>query len=372
MIQVALSYVSHDMTSGFGCCDSGGIVIVDLLDGEITHHLDIDEQFQKVTAWLGEWTAEGLMFAPRCNNCTPKYEISYLLWHPEQNAIADTGIFHNWVYAERLTTTGELLYADSNIDFPVGGVGYPGNVNVISIYQAEENPDEIEGQIVFFDLDHIDFDTPAHWIANGKAFLVNESIIVFRDGHQVGLEYETPQRFLTMTTNGWLTFELENYAIHQYIVGKRSISHKLLYQSHSQIELANVQLQQNQIELPPFEINLHPPADITFCPGTMPTRLEIGDWAQLITPYEESIGSSLILDDDDSENSESINSEFLPLGAHIQVVGGIRCESNGTQYINVSYQGRIGWIMESMWTSYNLAPVETSCNLFDLMLRRCD
>jgi hypothetical protein len=360
MTEIALPYVSHDLTSGFGCCDSGGMVTVELASGTITHTLDMDVTYHESTAWLDDWTTEGIWFWPRCSACTPpSYTHSYLVWNPDTDVILTADVRQDRVRSERLAATGELLYSENHSDFPLGGPSFSSPLNVVVLYQRDKFPPDAPGQVVYYDEENLDFDIRAHWIMNGRAFLVtNErqhNVVVFRDGHQVVVDYVDPEYFLTMTGDGWLTFERTTRQIRHYVVSDTRITGNILYQASGEIEVANVQLSPETGTLPPFAIDITPP-DIFFCPGTLPTRLKPGDWAEVIVDHQEYLIASLYVGDVTLGEITWMQMEALPLGAHVQIIEGYACRP-GWGYVKVQYQDKVGWMLEVGQMAYYLEPV---------------
>ncbi len=359
MTEIALPYVSHDLTSGYGCCGSGGIVTVDLETGAITHSLDIDATYNKSTACLDDWTVEGIWFAPRWS-IDGSYRYTYRLWDPDTNTILITHVFNDWEKSERLAVTGELLYSENHPDFPLGGPTLPLRLNAVVLYQWDEFPPDAPGQVVYYDENNLDFDIRAHWVLNGRAFLVTNdrqrNVVVFRDGHQMSIDYADQEYFIAMTSDGWLTFERTTRQIRHYIVSDVRITGDVLYQASGEIEVANVQLPPEMEVLPPFAINTTPP-DVFFCPGALPTRLNPGDWAEVIVNHQEFLIAGLAVGDVAFDDVTWGHLEMLPLGARVQVVDGPACAPNGWGYVKVHYQDKVGWMLEVWQMVYYLKPV---------------
>lgn len=360
MTDVTLSYVSHDVTSGFGCCDSGGMVIVDLATGTITHLIDVDALFNHSTAWVDDWTSAGIWFSPRCSACTPPHTYIYKQWNPRTNTISDTNIFHDHLYSERLKTTGELLYSENHPAFPLGGESFPLRLNVVSVYQSGDDPPSAPGQIVYYDTEHLDFDARAHWIMAGMAFLVTSdrrrNVVVMRDGRQLAIEYDNEEYFIATTGYGWLTIDRETNNISHYNATGEIVTKQVMYQARGEIIVANIQSALPIEELALFSFEVVPP-DVVFCPGALPTRLQVGDWAEVIVDHQELGIGSLLGGDVEFVHKSYDNLEMLPLGAHVQILDGPACEPYGWSYVKVAYQDKTGWLLEIYQTSYYLAPV---------------
>jgi hypothetical protein len=360
MTEVALPYVSHDLTSGFACCDSGGIVTVDLTSGAIIDLLDIDSIYNVSTAWVDKWTSEGIWFSPQCSVCTPPYTFTYKVWNPETGAIVDTDVFNDTEYSERLGTTGELLYSENNPAFPLGGESFPLRLNVVALYQRGDYPPDTDGQIVYYDGENLDFDVRARWIIGGQAFLVTKNqqhnVIVFRDGQNRIVDYDSMEFFVTMTDDGWLTIDRATNVIRHYTASNAVISGRSLYHAVGQIVVVNKQLLETPEELPPFSVEISPP-DVVFCPGALPTRLQPGDWAETLFYDPESVFGPFFIGDVEFSDIYNGNDETLPLGAHVRILEGPACAPYGWSYVKVEYQGVIGWLLEIYQTGYLLAPV---------------
>lgn len=218
MTQIALSYVSHNYVGG--CCGTGGIATVDLATGQVLHILDMDKRFLRSTAWVDDWTEEGIWFAPTCSACSPPYTYVSKIWNPDTDDVRDTNLFHDWEYSERFESTGELLYTQNRPDFPLGGpTGGVFYMNTVTVYQPQDDPAEDAGQVVYFDGNNLNFDVPAHWVANGRAFLVTKegkhNVVVFRAGRQINFDYSFEEDFMTMTVDGWLSFDRVNNILHE-------------------------------------------------------------------------------------------------------------------------------------------------------------
>lgn len=360
MRNVTLSYYSHVPTSG--CCNSGGIVVIELETGLITHLLDIDEVYTREgnTAWIDNWTNEGIWFAPRCSNCTPEYRYQYRIWNFDTDTISDTGIIHDRRYFERLSSTGELLYSDNHEDFPMGGDSYPQYRNVISWYQENETPLVADGQVVYYNEANPASNPHPHWIMNGRAFLVNEddlhNVVVFRDGHTLTFDYEFQQNFVAMTDDGWITIDRENNnRILQFIVSDTTVSNHILYETSSELEVVNIKPSTAIEDLPEISMEISSP-DVRFCPGTLPTQFHPGDWAEVIANHEEVAIARMVVGDTNFEDMSYEKMEILPLGARIQILDEFACVP-GWGYLKVAYEGRIGWILEIYLTAYHIAPI---------------
>jgi hypothetical protein len=358
MTQIALPYVSHVLTSGFGCCGWGGIAVVDLATGAILHTLNIKETYNESTAWVDDWTEEGIWFSPRCSACTPPTTFTYNVWDPLTDSVVETRVFKDALQSEQLPATGELLYSENHPDFFLGGsVSYDPPNNAVVLYQAGEYPPSDPGQVVYYDEHNLDFDD-ATWIMNGQAFLVEKreqhSVVVLRNGQQLTIDYPNPEHFIAPTSDGWLTFDRERQQVQHYIVTEAETTRRTLYQAQGEVEVAHVHLPPIN-ELPPFEIDITPP-DEFFCPGALPSRLQPGDWAEVIADHEEAPILALMVGDVAFEERSVEHMEPLPLGAHVQVLEGAAC-ANGWVYVKVRYQDTVGWILELYQMDYFLNPV---------------
>lgn len=357
MTAVALPYISHVPISG--CCGNGGIVVVDLTTGTITHRLDIDERFQTTTAWVDDWTNDGIWFAPRCSGCSPQMHYFYKVWHPYENAIVDTTVFHYRHMLERLESSGEILYSENHADFPLGGSTYPVLQNVITLYQEDEILPQTAGQVVYYNDEHPENNPNPHWIMNGAAFLVNENnlhnAVVFRNGDIIHSYYDSMQTFLLMTNTGWLTINQENNVITQFVVSDQTIREYVIYETGGDIQIVNEQSNLSGSELTEFDIDISPP-DGRFCPGTLPTRLQAGDWAKIIAEHRVVAIAQFAEGDVSFENVKWREAEALRVGAEVQILDDFACVETGWGYLKVEYQGRVGWILEIYGGAYHIAP----------------
>lgn len=351
MSQVALTYVSHG--------GLGGIVTVDLASGTLIHHLDIYAQYRNSTAWLDNWTSEGIWFAPRCSACTPSYSYEYIIWNPETDSLSPTEIFHHHTQSERLHT-GELLFSQSHPDYPLGGPSTRVALNVVSINQSDSDTDE---QIVYYSDHNLDFDFRAHWVKNGHAFMVTNhrrrNVIIFRDGHHLHHQYAQPEHFIAMTSEGWLTFDQISHQIRHYTLTDDVITSHVLVQTSGEIDVANVQFSSVPDDLAPFSIDI-PPPNTVFCPAALPTRLQAGDWARVLVDHRRVPIAALIVGKgemlDVFSATDRDNMLMLSEGDLVQVIEGPGCTPAGWSYVKVDYRGVVGWILEVFQTRYYLAP----------------
>lgn len=356
MTHVALPYVS--ITSGT-LRYTGGIVAVDLATGQVEERIDIYGRYGENTATVDRWTDEGIWFTPRCYACTSDYIYNYELWNPDTNTVSTTHVFNHRFQAERLPTTGEVIFSETHPDYPLGASDFPLQLNTVTYYPANAfRPTEL-GQVVYYDPDNLDFDLGAHWVLNGQAFLVtNEqlhNVVVWRDGRQLTVDYATPQIFLAMTSDGWLTLDHDSNAIRHYFVDDGEIDNRILYHTSGYIKVANIHLPPIPYELRPFDIDISPPQDIVFCPGTLPTRLQPGDWAEVIVDHQEYPIASMLVGDTAFTPSSSVDQIMLPIHARVLVLEGPAC-TYLAGYVKVDFEGTIGWILEVYQTGYYLAP----------------
>jgi len=354
MTEVAVSYTSHDTTGGWGCCDSGGIIIVNLQSTEITHHLDIDATFNtpgKSTSWLTGWTSEGVWFAPRCWGCTPRIQFFYHLWNPDDDTVVSTNRYENLKYAQRVESTGELLNGENHIDYPAGGLTFPNEnvaLNVVSIYQPYESPPDTDGQVVYFDIENLRFERP-RWIMGEQAFIVRgaKNAIVFRDGRQIEFDADWwYTEFLTMTSDGWLAKNTTTGDVLHYTVEGNEVVSDILYQSDGRLIFVNHMIEPLKEQLPAFSQDISPP-DEPFCYGNMPSRLAVGDYATVIDPSRP----LYITDNELNETGEIV---YLELNTVVEIISEVECDYE--VWLHVSYDGTIGWMVETYFGTYYLEP----------------
>jgi hypothetical protein len=242
----------------------------------------------------------------------------------------------------------------------LGGESFPLRLNVVALYQRGDYPPDTDGQIVYYDGENLDFDVRARWIIGGQAFLVTKNqqhnVIVFRDGQNRIVDYDSMEFFVTMTDDGWLTIDRATNVIRHYTASNAVISGRSLYHAVGQIVVVNKQLLETPEELPPFSVEISPP-DVVFCPGALPTRLQPGDWAETLFYDPESVFGPFFIGDVEFSDIYNGNHETLPLGAHVRILEGPACAPYGWSYVKVEYQGVIGWLLEIYQTGYLLAPV---------------
>ncbi|GEM_PF-4889437 len=361
MTEIAVAYISHDMKGGFGCCDSGGIVIVELASGEITHHLDIDADVSipsMSSAWLDAWTREGLWFAPRCATCTPTPKFFYQIWNPYDDTVTPTTRYDDLMYAERLESTGELLYGENHDDYPAGGLTFINDyvaLNVVSIYQLDESPPDTDGQVVYFDIENLQFERP-HWVMGGQAFLIQgaKNAIVFRNGALIEFDADWKStEFLVMTTDGWLAKDAMTGEVLHYSVENNQVVRDVLYQSHGRLILANHLLEPLRGQLPAFTQDIAPP-DEPFCYGNLPVQLHIGDYARTLN--SNSVLGGLWIGDGDVDDKTHDNVLPIPVNSIVRIIDGTECLDH--VWVKVDYKGKIGWMVETWWGIYYLEPID--------------
>ncbi len=356
--EIAVAYTSHDANSGFGCCGFGGIIIVELSTGEITHHLDVDNTFDNIgisSSWFDEWTPEGIWFAPRCWACTPPVKFFYHLWNPDNDTVVSTNRYDNIRYAERLEATGELLYGENHIDYPAGGLVFINEfvgLNVVSVYQPDESPPDTEGKVVYFDIDNLQFERP-RWIMGGQAFLVGgtKDVIVFRDGTQLNLgDIVRGLYFVAMTDNGWLMTNPNTSELLHFTIEHNQVKFDVVYKQNGSISVVNALLDSSQNPLTPFENEILSP-NKPLCFRNLPNRLSVGGYAKV--DYLGPMFGLWVTEGsvDDISHDDWI---LLPIGTVVQVISEPECLSE--VWVKVKYKGVTGWMVETWWGSYYLEP----------------
>ncbi|GAB5493835.1 MAG: hypothetical protein Phog2KO_40500 [Phototrophicaceae bacterium] len=353
MTSIAMPYV--DYMSG------GGIAIVDLDTGVVTHKLNVRELYGLSTAWVNDWTDDGILFAPRCYGCQPKWRYFYRLWDIESDLITRTTIYNDVRNLDRLSTTGDVLYAENNPDFPLGGAGYPPRENVVTFYEENDIITQSSGQVVYYNEAYPNEDPRPRWVKNGEAFLVyqyqDHDMLIFRDGHNISFGSDPEQHFLSVSRDGWFSINREDAVISQFIVSSNSVTEHILYESDASIQITNVQSDiVDDVDLSEFSIEVEAP-DVFFCPSALPTQFEIGDWATVTADQKRIMIAAFIESHLDYEDLVWGNHrlESLPIGTQVLVLGHA-CADGGWAYLRVAYQGRIGWILEIYQTGYHLAP----------------
>lgn len=375
-LEIVLPYVSHDLNIRSGCCNSGGIALIDVSTGKITRNIHSERFFDPPlpfgsTAWIGEWTQQGIEFYPRCSGCTPPYEFVYEFWDRETDTIFTTDKFESMLLGDRLAVTGEFLYSSNHPEFPVGNTtGLIRPFNVVTLFQAGEIRDEDVGQYIYYDLNNLDFER-ARWVVGGEAFLVKNQdygILVFRDGSQVPFNFFTgTQQFLAMTSNGWLMIDKESGEILHHTFDGTQFDTDSLYVAQGEIQVVDVRVPVNP-DLPTFDIDISLPEEF-FCRGFMPTRLKVGQQAELIATFLEGAPLIAFIEGDTSYEdiwpdtfSESEMERILapPPGTVFNLLDGPVCGGYNDAYWKVEYDGLIGWVPEGRYTEYFLAPLNES------------
>lgn len=356
--QIALPYIGYDDAYGGGV-NFGGIAVVELATGRITHTLDMDATFQKPMAWLDHWTDEGIWFAPKCHFCDPGRRYTYFVWNPDTDTLVETQVFNEIRRLERLPATGEMLYSEVHSDYVLDRPIYS-SPNIVALYQPDDNPPDVSGQVVYYDSHNVGF-LPARWIMNGQGFLVpnreRHNVVVLRSGQQLTIDYAHAEYFIAMTSDGWLAFDRDLRQVNQYRVSQVGITRHTPYQAQGEIEVAHIYLSPNEEPLPPFAIDISPP-DEFHCRGSLPSRLQPGDWAEVVFDAEGMITiHALVVGDVAFDEQTGEHVEPLPVGAHVQVLEGPVCTPDGLGHVKVQYQDLVGWTTEVWYTQYYLAPV---------------
>ena len=367
--KVALAYVSHDITSSYGCCGSGGIVTIDLTTESVMQQLTLDAFLNPDvntlgnTAWMGDWAENGIEFSPRCSNCTPPDDFIYYLWNPDSNAFTKTSKFDNERQVDRLATTGEFIYGHSHPDYPPGDgyYGYVDQRSAIELFQENEIPFKDTGQVIFYDTGFIGY-SKAHWVANGQGFIVIENqkgVFILRDGQRLDFEATPASIFLGMTANGWLLGDTEDGLIMQYayVAGQLIVSEVVRLTGQFQpMGVVNLPTARPDEVLPSFDINI-PPPDVVFCPGSLASNLKSGDIAEIIFALS---GAPLvhfrIYDADGIDWPNDFR--MLAVGEIVTVIDGPRCDNPGLLYWTVEHNGRFGEMIEVARSTYYMQPIK--------------
>jgi len=356
--QVILPYISHDITSGYGCCDSGGMVIIDLATATITKHVAYKVVLVSVVR-INEWTEQGIFLFRGPYGEFPYNGFTYQLWDPVIDRFSETTRFENLYFGDRLSSNGDVIISVNHPDFPVGGSlsGSPER-NVVEFYQNSEIPGEQVGQVVYYELDNIGH-WRARWVLDGQAFLVqhNQSgVLVFRDGSMYHFTFSSEQSFLSITPDGWLMVEDETSRIFHYQFHNVMVDYSMLADLVGEIELVSAPTLLTQ-ELEPYAVNISPP-DGFFCRGFLPSRLQINGYARVIVQSDESPFTAFRPGVNRWGSASATVVPPLPYGAIVKVLYGPECGTWEADWL-VEYEGQIGWMYEGAFTTYYLAPAES-------------
>jgi hypothetical protein len=229
--------------------------------------------------------------------------------------------------------------------------------NVVEVYQPNELPTEVRGQVVFYDLDFVDF-TPAHWVMGGQAFIVkkgNQLVLISRGGLRFDFALASEQTFLGMTPNGWLMGDdVEGRIFHYHYTSDQFVIDEIADLQGPFRQMGGVNTA--SYGLLDF-VKTIPVPDVVFCPGSMPSNLTVGNDAEVIVhnPEVAPFLQFMILDENGEWNGDFV---ALPLGATIHIVAGPHCDDPGPLYWTAEYDGMIGEIAEMYLTSYILRPLD--------------
>jgi hypothetical protein len=362
LTEAVLTYRSRILSDPGGRRVSGGIVTVDLATGRITAQYRYDPLLSQLPdsasiPRVEGWTPAGIKVVVRCHECYGPTTATY--WYqvlnPATGELMGAREYYRPFQCWQLLPTGELLSAENHPEYPLGIEGWRGDDNVIAVYAPGEHPPDAAAQVIYFS-DAGDYFMP-FWIMAGQAALISiddHNLVIARDGRQMTVDYPDNETFRTMTDDGWLTANQRQWQIIQYRVSDTEITRELIYQGQGWLETAYIDYPAVPERLPPFVREIAPPA-VFFCPGSLASQFEPGDWAEL-TGYED---TQAIWDGEGEFNPRELwlSGSALPDHAIVQILGEPRC-IGGFELIKVDYQGRTGWVIELGRTSYNLIPAE--------------
>ena len=347
---IAMVYRSHDLSQNSGCCNSGGMVVLDIASNALIHHtMRSDSPY---SARIDDWTDEGIFVAPNNPSSWRSVEFTYRIWDPSEDQFTDTRRFFNIDWADRLATTGEVIKSNNHPEFPLGGSlsGAPQR-NVVELYLPTQVPDEEAAQVVYYDIDNLAFER-AWWVIDGSAFLVenhDRGVIVFRDGQQHEFELAPTHDFLSITPDGWLMVDAITYDVFYYQFQNGDVKMTLLADFSSAITIIDATATPQ--DFPPFEQHIEPPDEFC-CRGFLPSRLQAGEDARVIIDDLDYYPLRFLYVEDSGDQM------ILPYGAVVAILDGPKCGSWEAIWL-VEYAGHKGTMLEGTFDTYYLAPVES-------------
>lgn len=286
--EAVLSYRSRIPSGPGRCCDSGGIVTVDLATGRITAQFREDALLSQLPDSMSiprveGWTPAGIQAVIRYHESygpvTAKYW--YQVLNPATGQLMGAREYSSLFQCWQALPTGDLLSAENHPEYPLGITGWRGDENVIAVYAPGEHPPDAAAQVIYFS-DAGDFFMP-YWIMAGQAALISiddHNLVITRDGRQMTIDYPDNEAFRMMTDDGWLTGNQRQWQVIQYHVSNAEIMRELVYQGQGWLETVYIDHPAVPERLLPFAVEIAPP-DVFFCPGSLASQFEPGDWAEL-------------------------------------------------------------------------------------------
>ncbi|MBI5961461.1 MAG: SH3 domain-containing protein [Chloroflexi bacterium] len=364
--QIAISMSSEAVFTSTGGVDVP-VLVFDLASGQVVASLLLSQlqaiDYQPSAVQFGDWRADGLRLIPSCWGCEGTWEGLYQLWDPATNTLTPP-VEPFDIFMQRLPTTGEIIKANAHPDYPQSGFpsAYFAPSNVVEYYPSVTAPD---GMAVYFNPNSV-YVNGVDWVVDGQAFLAvlggrarssadnlfdttmdNESVLVFRDGHQVPVPMPG-YNVLTGTPDGWIAWSWQTgeSAIVQLLPGDQLniIPTNAGNSTNWLLVGANFQLGASAVASP-FPA-AQPPTFVT-CPGFATSRLWPNTYAA-VSPGEP---NNLR----DQPNSAGALIGTIPGGEVIAIIEGPQCAEDMAWW-HVEYKGVLGWTSEGQGSSYWLEP----------------
>lgn len=132
-----------------------------------------------------------------------------------------------------------------------------------------------------------------------------------------------------------------------------------LYVPDGDIIIVNVQ-NPSPSDLSPFLQDIVPPDDVRFCPGTVPTQFEAGDWAKITVDQRGFPLAQFFVGNFELDKGSGLGStrQIVPLGSYVEILESPGCSPYGWSYVRIRYHNTIGWLLEIYGTNYYLAPLD--------------
>jgi hypothetical protein len=263
--QVALAYT--DSAARFG-----GIAIVNLASAEVVAELIVSEG-TNAGAWVDRWTEEGIWYSPRCSQCAPEHRYTYSLWEPTSDSLEETSIEYWYQKSDRFWPTGELVIAEYLLvsDPPDyrDYVGVATEPTEVLLFELGSELSTTDGAAVT-PPDHEVLWANPRWIANGHGYVLdvddtNHALAVMRDGRIYSVDYTEPQRFLSSTSDGWLTISLPNSdspglsMVYRHNLTRDGVRSEIVYSTEGAVLLAGNASRELMNALPPFLVQTSEP-----------------------------------------------------------------------------------------------------------------
>jgi hypothetical protein len=345
------------------------VMVFDLASGQLVAALSSRQlqagEYPPSAFDFGEWRAVGLRIIPSWWGCEGTWEGVYQVWDPMAGTLSEPVEPYS-IWMDDLPGTGEQLKAAASPAYPQSGFpsAYVSAANVVE-YRASF--DAADASVVYFNPNMVHISSVS-WVAGGQAFLVvlggephssadngldisrdNESVLVFRDGHQVPVTMPG-YSVLTGTPDGWIarSWETGEAAIVQVLPGDQLniIPVNAGNSVDWQIVAVNFQLGASA-SVAPFPATYPPPTYVT-CPGFMPSRL----WPRTYAVVAAG-GSGNLLSIPSSQGTPVIT---ISEGTSFAVLDGPECAEN-TAWWHVEYYGAEGWLAEGQGDAYWLRPI---------------